>query len=62
MEKRIEVDVDFGASIFELINELQDLADKFGDLLVWSCQDLAFKTRDKNLDMEPKDEGEDDET
>ena len=50
MKKTIEVDVDveFGTSIYELIYELQDIADKFGDLLVWSCQDLAFKTRDKN--------------
>ena len=48
MKKTIEVDVEFGTSIFNLICELEDLADKFGDLTVWSCQDLAFRTRDKN--------------
>ena len=48
MKKTIEVDVEYGISIFDLIGELQDIADKFGDLIVWSCQDLAFKTRDKN--------------
>ena len=48
MKKTIEVDVEYGISIFDLIYELQDIADKFGDLIVWSCQDLAFKTRDKN--------------
>ena len=48
MKKTIEVNIEFGTSIFALICELQDLADKFGDLFVWGCRDLAFRTRDKN--------------
>ena len=46
-EKYIKVCIDYEMSIFDVIMELEDLADKYPDLKVCQIADLEFRTPDK---------------
>lgn len=46
-EKYIKVCVDYGMSLFDVIGELQDLADKYPNLEVWPAAELEFRTTKK---------------
>lgn len=46
-EKYIKVCIDYGMSLFDVIGELQDLADKYPDLEVWQIAELEFRTPKK---------------
>lgn len=46
-EKYIKVCIEFEMSIFDVIGELQDLANNYPDLKVWQQTELEFKTQDK---------------
>ena len=46
-EKYIKVCIEYGMSIFDVMSELQDLANNYPDLKVWQMTELEFKTPDK---------------
>ena len=46
-EKYIKVRIEFGMSIFDVMGELQDLANNYPDLKIWQPTELEFKTPDK---------------
>ena len=46
-QKYIKVCIDYGMSIFDVMGELQDLANNYPDLKIWQTTELEFRTPDK---------------
>lgn len=45
--KYIRLEVEFEMSIFDLICDLQDLAEKYPDLKLWRGDELEFRTEEQ---------------